>query len=112
MANFTRRCEFRVDEEGFQKLVVKAKEEKYNNLSEFFRDSLLENNGLRSAAIKKQMRDLRWEINKIGTNINQTTKRINSGTGTAADVADILTYQDRLISLMEKYLLEVEDLWQ
>ena len=112
MANLTHRVEFRLDEESYKKLQAKAKESKNRSISDFYRNSLLENNGLCSAAMKKQMRDLRWEINKIGTNINQVAKRVNSGLGSARDIEELYSYQEQLISLMEKYLEEVESLWQ
>lgn len=112
MGELTRYIPFRIEEKEYKRLKEIAAEKKYKSFSAFIRDSLLEHNGLPSKAMKKQMYDLRWEINKIGTNINQATKRINSGYGNSGDVKLLVANQEELKILLEKYLETVEETWQ
>ena len=112
MAGLTRYIPFRIEEKEYEKLKQIAKEKKYKSFSAFIRDSLLEHNGIPSKAMKKQMYDLRWEVNKIGVNINQATKRINSGYGSRQDIQMMIANQAELKILLEKYLEEMEKPWQ
>lgn len=112
MEELTRYVPFRISEEEYARLKKLSKERNYKNFSAFIRDSLLENNGMYSKAVRRQMSDLQWEINKIGTNINQATRKINSGYGAYVDVREIMDAQAKLATLMEKYLEEVEQGWQ
>lgn len=112
MAVYTRFVGVKFQEKEYEILALKAKEKKYDSVSAFIRDSLLENNGVLSAPMKKQMYELQWEINKIGTNINQATKKINSGFGTHQDVKDLLANQQKLNILMKEYIDGVNETWQ
>lgn len=112
MAELTRYIPFRIEEKEYRKLKKIAEAKKYKSFSAFIRDSLLEHNGICSKAVKKQMHDLRWEINKIGVNINQAAKRINSGFGSRQDIQCMIANQEELKILLEKYLEEVESVWQ
>lgn len=112
MGELNRRIIFRIDEKEDRRLKKLAKEKHYKSFSKFIRDSLLEHNGISSDAVKKQMHELRWEINKIGVNINQATKHINSGYGSIKDVQSLLENQRELKELLEKYVEEAEKKWQ
>lgn len=114
MTEYTRYVPFRCSEKQYEQLKKCAAEKKYGDreFSSFLRDSLLEHNGIKSEAVKKSLYQLRWEINKVGTNINQATKRINSGIGTAGDVVELLSNQEQIMTLIEEYIKRVDELWQ
>lgn len=112
MATYTRFVGIKFKEDEYKIVEQKAKTKNYKSVSEFIRESVLESNGMLSVSMKKQLSDLQWEINKIGTNINQATKRINAGMGTTLDVKDLLANQQRLNILMQDYIDKVEDVWQ
>ena len=67
---------------------------------------------LRFCQEKRELYQLRWEINKVGTNINQATKRINSSNGTYSDIVDLLSSQEKIMSLIEEFENKIEDIWQ
>ena len=112
MAIYTRYVGIKFQEKEYEIIEQKAKEKKSSSISEFIRESVLENNGVLSKKMKKQLYDLQWEVNKIGTNINQATKRINSGMGTSLDVKEMLANQQKLNLLMKEYIDGVNDTWQ
>lgn len=112
MAGLTRYVPVRMTEEEYTRLLKLSKEKNYKTLSEFIRDTLMEHNGIRSRALSKQMYDLEWQINKIGTNINQATKKINSGFGSHQDIKELLANQQRLNFLMQEYIDGVNETWQ
>ena len=112
MAVYTRYVGVRFQEEEYEIIEKKARERKCKSVSEFVRESILENNGVLSKSMKMQLYDLQWEINKIGTNINQATKRINSGLGTSFDVKDLLANQQKLNLLLQEYIDGVNETWQ
>lgn len=112
MAGLTRYVPVRMTEEEYDRLLKLSKEKQYKTLSEFIRDTLMEHNGIRSRALSKQLYDIEWEINKIGVNINQATKRINSGMGTRLDVKEMLANQQKLNILMQEYIDGVNESWQ
>lgn len=112
MAVYTRFVGVKFQEKEYEIITKKAKEKNCKSVSDFIRESILENNGVLSKNMKKQLYDLQWEINKIGTNINQATKRINSGMGTHLDVKEMLANQQKLCLLMQEYIDGVNDTWQ
>lgn len=112
MGKLTRFVGVRLSEDEFHRLEQLAKQKHYKNFSEFIRDTLLEHNGVYSMAMKKQMHELQWEINKIGTNINQATKKINSGYGSYIDISELLSEQEEIVKLMGEYLKKVDELWR
>ena len=84
----------------------------YKDMSEFIRSTLLEKTGYESSMLKIQLRDLLYEINKVGVNVNQIAKKYNSNMGNHKDVQNILEQQVKLCELIEKYKETVETLWQ
>lgn len=113
MSSHPRKFTFRLTPDEFSFLEKKCKEKRCKSLSAFVRWTLLEYHGHSSEELNRQMKKLEWEINKIGTNINQVAKRINSGyTDKQADVVELLSNQERLIILLEEYEKKVEKAWQ
>lgn len=82
------------------------------DLSKFIRNVLLDLTGYRSILISNQIRQLRQDIRKIGVNINQVTKKINGGYGTAADIAELLSELERVENLFDEYKKKVDETWQ
>lgn len=86
--------------------------EEGQDLSKFVRNILLDLTGYRSILISNQVRQLRQDIRKIGVNINQVTKKINGGYGTAADIAELLSELERVQNLFDEYKEKVDGTWQ
>lgn len=114
MGELNRYIPFRLSEKQFNNLKERAEKQGYKDgeFSAFIRDSLLESNGIKSDTVKKELYQLRWEINKVGTNINQATKRINSSNGRYSDVVDLLSNQEKIMSLIEEFENKIEDIWR
>lgn len=63
--------------------------------------------------IKKELHDLKFQIRKIGVNINQAVKRINSGIAMTEDDTYLLTELARVEELLRIFLKIVrENKWQ
>lgn len=82
------------------------------NLSEFIRDKLLDRIGYRSQNLLKISDELRYEIRKIGTNINQIARKVNGGFGSSKDLADLKGYVEQIIETFDTYTMKVEELWE
>lgn len=83
-----------------------------DNFSEYLREKLLKESDYRNKVLEQQLADLRYEIRKIGTNINQVTKKINSGFGTSNDLKEIVLCMEETQQIFEKFREEVEHAWQ
>ncbi len=81
------------------------------NLSEFMRDRLLDRTGYRSDNLMKLNEDLRYEVRKIGTNINQIARKVNGGLGSSQDLLQLKTYVQNIDSVFKTYIKTVEDAW-
>jgi len=108
---------FRVNEEENNHLHVAAvtpdsSGRNYKDMSEFIRATLLEKTGYQSSMVKLQLRDLLFEINKVGVNINQIAKKYNSNMGNQKDLHNIMEQQTKLCEMVEEYKETVEKLWQ
>lgn len=111
MKNLTETIHFRLS--GAEKKYLEAcAAEDGTDLSKFIRGILLDLTGYRSILISNQVRHLRQDVRKIGVNINQVTKKINGGYGTAADMAELLSELERVQSLFEEYKKKVDETWQ
>lgn len=97
---------------GEREYLERCAEEDGVCLSKFIRDVLLDFTGYRSILISNQVRQLRQDVRKIGVNINQVTKKINGGYGTAADIAELLSELERVQNLFDEYKEKVDGTWQ
>ena len=102
----------RITEEEFKFLLKQAKNTKNHknkkgnlNFSSFLREKLLFDN---RNVIKKnnelQLKDLTFQVRKIGNNINQVTKQINAGFGNPKMIPELNSRLDKIYDLVEKYL--------
>ncbi len=82
------------------------------NFSYYIREKLLESSRYKNSCLEQQLRDIRYELRKIGTNINQVTKKINAGYGTLEDLQEIQFCQRQIVELFEKCQEEAEEKWQ
>ena len=60
---------------------------------------LMEGNPIR-AKPSQEIKDLRWEVHKIGVNINQIARSVNAGIAKAADAKRGLYMLDQVYELM------------
>lgn len=106
----TKYIRFRVTESEYRFLYAGAvsSEKKFNNggtnLSAYIRSLVLARTGYRYEEILLQNRQLIYEINKIGVNINQTTKRINAGLGNQADIEKIERMMAEVREALARYI--------
>lgn len=73
-----------------------------DNFSDYLRSLLFAASGYRDDAYIKQLRELQYEIRKIGTNVNQITKKINSGYIGSSD--DLIELKDCLARIENAFL--------
>lgn len=111
--NKDKRLNIRVTTEEFNFLKEKFAESKCKNFSTFIREKILDITGYHSATLALQLYHLRWEINKIGTNINQATRKINStGISSQEDIEELLSKQEKINELMNRYEKLVLETWK
>ncbi len=109
----------RFSEDEYEMLCGAAKEDRGTrykngraNLSGYVRKCVLQCNGAhQDAMLQKEVRNLSYQVRKIGVNINQATKKINSGFGQKESCEEL---QRDLKKLHEKFdaalgFLERED---
>lgn len=82
------------------------------NFSEYLRAKLLAESNYKNKMIEQKMGELRYELRKIGTNVNQIAKKINSGFGSPNDIEELERHMDRIEQSIEKFREEVERAWQ
>lgn len=71
------------------------------NLSRYIREKVLSDTGYADTDLKRQLRDLQYELRKIGTNINQVARKINGGyIGSSEDLREL-----------KEYLTQIEELF-
>ena len=113
-----RKVTFRVTEDEYNFLLTKSNNssEKFKNgkenVSGFIRETLLSETGYRNVFLERQLKDLRYEIRKIGTNINQVVKKINSGYGTQADVPILEKSLEEIKESIDEYERLIKEKWQ
>lgn len=112
-----RKFTFRLTDEEYEFLLDCSKQsdvsgKNYETLSDFIRESSLERSGYHSRIIKEQLCDLKYEIHKIGINVNQVTKKINSGLGTYKDVEYLECSLAGIENHLKTYEERLQTLWQ
>ncbi len=110
---------FRLTEAEYEalegKMKVAMEKHSFNEVegfSGFVRESLLERHGIHTPMLRQQMRDLMYQLRKIGVNINQIAKKANSGLGTPADMAELLGEMEYIENMLDDYREKVEAIWQ
>lgn len=85
---------------------------RYKNFSEFVRETLLSRNHYDDVIIKRQLADLRYEVHKIGVNINQIAKRTNAGYGKEKDLEEVKACLQKVEKSFMEYEKKVNSIWQ
>lgn len=82
------------------------------NFSGYLREKLLRETNYKNQELEQRMRELKYELRKIGTNVNQIARKVNGGFGTPNDLVELKNHLQRMEQLMEKFQREVERIWQ
>lgn len=84
-----------------------------DNLSAYIRQLLFSQSGYKDEETVKLLRDLKYELRKIGTNVNQVARKINGGyVGSSADLMELKGSLARIEEAFAKMRKEVEEPWQ
>lgn len=84
-----------------------------DNLSAYIRQLLFSRSGYRDEETVKLLRDLKYELRKIGTNVNQIARKINGGyVGSSADLIELKDSLARIEAAFDDVKKEVEEPWQ
>lgn len=82
------------------------------NFSGYLREKLLLETNHKNQVMEKEIKELRYELRKIGTNVNQIAKKVNGGFGTAGDIEELKNYMERIEKIMDDIYKEVGSIWQ
>lgn len=82
------------------------------NFSGYLRQKLLLETNHKNRQLEQQMKELRYELRKIGTNVNQIAKKVNGGFGTPNDLVELKNHMERMEKIMNEFQEEVERIWQ
>ena len=83
---------------------TKRKKTQEKNVSAYIRKCIFDKND-NPAAIKKELRDLSYQVRKIGVNINQVVTKINAGYAVPVDIDNLLIY----LKKVEEEFLRLEN---
>lgn len=83
------------------------------NLSEYIRSLLLSNTHYVSEhEIKKLLKDLNYELRKIGVNVNQIAHKFNGNIGSESDLVALKKYLTEVEEQIVRVEKEVKNAWQ
>ncbi len=82
------------------------------NFSEYLREQLLTGSRYTNGEVVRQLRELKYELRKIGTNVNQIAKKVNSGLGTSEDLYWLTEYLTRIEAAFKKLEQEADATWR
>ena len=91
---------------------TKQKKTQGKNVSAYIRKCVFDRNE-NSAAIKKELKELAYQVRKIGVNINQVVTKINAGYAVPMDIDTLIFYMKKVEEKF-KYLeknLEGRAIW-
>ena len=83
-----------------------------NNFSGYLRSKLLMETNHKNQQLEQRMKELQYELRKIGTNVNQIAKKANGGFGTPNDLVELKNHLERIEKIVEEFQKEVEQIWQ
>ena len=100
-------------------LLTRCKKEGYLTLSDFCRAKLVKKREIKKVVASKEfvllVRKLDYELNKVGVNLNQVSKRINSNYISQLTDGDRQVFKQILeelrdcFSILQKYMDQIED---
>lgn len=83
-----------------------------SNFSEYIRAKILMESSYENRQMMRQLENIRYELRKIGTNVNQIAKKVNSGFGSRNDLQDLEGYLERIEKEFQEFRKNVEQVWQ
>ena len=111
----TKRVELLMTEEEYKLLVKLASQDLDSkrksgkpSLGAYIRSKVFDSSR-RSSLIKRELRDLTFQIRKIGVNINQAVYHLNAGMGKQEDVDSLVSSSKKIQKLLTEILEKVED---
>lgn len=83
-----------------------------DNFSEYLRQMLMAQSGYSNPKLERILSDLRYELRKIGTNVNQIAHKINGGFGNPGDVEELKRYLKDIEEELERVSREADRNWR
>ena len=81
-----------------------------NNVSAYARNAIFSSLSGKSKSIEVELRELKFQVRKIGVNINQVVKRINSGFEFSSDEHQLLLKLASVEKQLENLALSIEEI--
>lgn len=82
------------------------------NLSGYMRNQVFSVAGIRNAALTSNVKELKYEIRKLGVNVNQIARKMNAGIGTERDINVLHKKMGEIEQLLSHYIEQMEEIWQ
>ena len=82
------------------------------NLSGYMRNQVFSIAGIKNAALASNVKDLKYELRKLGVNVNQIARKMNAGIGTDKDIDSLNKKIDEIEQLLERYIEQTYEIWQ
>lgn len=106
----------RFNQDEYDKLIRLAESDELSrtrkgskNVSAYIRQrSLIPMEDMAAMQIRNELREIRYQIRKIGVNVNQTTKKINAGFGTQLDIEIMEEELKKMNAAIEQLLEKTE----
>ncbi|MDD6168884.1 MAG: MobC family plasmid mobilization relaxosome protein [Lachnospiraceae bacterium] len=113
--NRNRDFKLRLSDKEYEKLRLLAEKDERSktknggkNLSAYVRQCVfIKPETARKMEVQKELRNIRYQINKIGVNINQVTHKINAGFGSQLDIEMLEEELKKLNDTFEKMVSEL-----
>lgn len=100
----------RVNEEIYNELLLKMKQNNITNKSVYIRQLMMFDRPLSNPEIKKSLKNIQYEIAKIGVNVNQIVKNNNSYLYSESDKIELKLYFEKLESNFQHCIKELESI--
>lgn len=97
----------RVDESTYEIFQEKSKD--FKNASECMRQLIVADEPKRNIKLQQILFDVRYELRKIGNNVNQIAKNNNSQFYSDADKRNLKKYLEQILLLEEKMIVKVNE---
>lgn len=105
----------RLNDEEYGRLLALAEQDELSqtrngkkNVSAYVRQcTLIKPEAIQKMEIQKELKNIRWQINKIGVNINQAVHKINAGFGNQFDIEILEEELKKLNGTFEKMVAEL-----
>lgn len=107
----------RLSKDEFHVISQKAKEDSNSrckngekNLSKYIRNCILKESGQRKNNLERELKNIDYQVRKIGVNINQATKKINAGYGEWEAEDEIAKGLEQLNELFQSFTERLKEI--